>query len=54
MDFHADSEALRQSLLEEIWAGASSGLGAMLLDEETIRQTGAEELKRLARQSGIR
>lgn len=34
------AEALRQALLDEVWAGAASGLGAMLLDEEKIRRAG--------------
>lgn len=38
MDLTQNTEELRQSLLEEIYAGAASGLGAMLLDEEKIRQ----------------
>lgn len=54
MDSHTDPEALRQSLLEEIWAGASSGLGALLLDEEQVRRAGPEELERIARQFGMR
>lgn len=54
MDLTQNTEELRQSLLEEIYAGAASGLGAMLLDEEKIRQAGPEELADLARQHGIR
>ena len=33
-------EELRQLLLDEIWAGAASGLGAVLLDEQEIRKSG--------------
>lgn len=38
MDLTQNAEELRRSLLEEIYAGAASGLGAMLMDEEKIRQ----------------
>lgn len=54
MDLTQNTEELRQSLLEEIYADAASGLGAMLLDEEKIRQAGPEELADLARQHGIK
>ena len=49
-----DTAQLRQQLLDEIYAGAFSGLGAMLLDEEEIRQAGPEELEALARRYGFR
>lgn len=42
-------EELRELLLAEVYAGAFSGLGAMLLDEDRIRNAGAEELEELAR-----
>ena len=48
-----DSQVLRDRLLETIYAGASSGLGAMLLDEEAVRRAGPEELRELARQYGL-
>lgn len=54
MDLTQNAEELRRSLLEEIYAGAASGLGAMLLDEEKIRQAGPEELVDLACQHGIK
>ena len=44
-------EELRELLLAEVYAGAFSGLGAMLLDEDRIRNAGAEELEELARDS---
>ena len=47
-------EQLRQTLLTEQYAGAFSGLGAMLLDENRVRQAGPEELEALARQYGLR
>lgn len=43
-------EDLRELLLAEVYAevyaGVFSGLGAMLLDEDRIRNAGAEELAR--------
>ena len=42
-------EELRELLLAEVYAGAFSGLDAMLLDEDRIRNAGAEELEELAR-----
>ena len=44
-----DTEALRKELLDEAYAGAFSGLGAMLLDAEEIRNADAEELEEIAR-----
>ena len=32
-----DTESLRKQLLDEAYAGAFSGLGAMLLDEDTLK-----------------
>lgn len=49
-----DTEQLRQALLDDVWAGTASGLGAMYLDEEKIRRAGPEELEQLARQYGIK
>ena len=42
---------LRELLLAKVYAGAFSGLGAMLLDKDQIRNAGAEELEELARDS---
>ena len=47
-------EELRQLLLDEIWAGAASGLGAVLLDEQEIRRAGPEELETIAQRYGLR
>lgn len=47
-----EMEALRQKLLNEVWAGAAAGLPAMLLDAEAIRRADADELETIARQYG--
>lgn len=51
---NSQMEELRQKLLAEIYAGAGTGLGAMLLDEQRVRQGGQEELERIARQYGMK
>ncbi len=47
-----DTESLRKQLLDETYAGAFSGLGAMILDEEEIRNADPEELEEIARRYG--
>lgn len=47
------TEELRQTLLDEIYAGVFSGMGAMILDEDRIRNAGAKELEELAREYGL-
>lgn len=47
-----DTEALRRELLDEAYAGAFSGLGAMILDVDEIRNADAEELEEIARRYG--
>lgn len=47
-----DTEALRKDLLDEAYAGAFSGLGAMILDVEEIRNADREELEEIARRYG--
>lgn len=47
-----ETEALRQKLLNEVWAGAAAGLPAMLLDEDAIRCADADELETIARRYG--
>lgn len=47
-DSDVDVEELRQKLLDEVWAGATSGLPAMILDEDEIRNASAEELRDIA------
>ena len=46
------AEALRQELLDEAYAGAFSGLGAMFLDVDEIRNADASELEEIARRYG--
>ena len=46
------TERLREALLQEIYAGAASGLGAMLLDEDRIRHADKEELEEIAKHYG--
>ena len=38
MKQYDETEALRRELLDEVYAGAFSGLGAMILDAEEIRR----------------
>lgn len=47
-----DTEALRRELLDEAYAGAFSGLGAMILDAEEIQNADREELEEIARRYG--
>lgn len=49
-----NTEALRRELLDEAYAGAFSGLGAMLLDADEIRNADPEELEEIARRYGRR
>lgn len=49
-----DTEELREKLLTDVYAGACSGLGAMLLDEDRIRKADEDELQEIADQYGIR
>lgn len=47
-----DTEEIRKKLLEDIYAGAFSGLPAMLLDEDRIKNADREELEELAKKYG--
>lgn len=47
-------ENLRRKMTDELSAGAFSGLGAMILDEEEVRMAGPQELEELARRYGIK
>lgn len=46
------TETLRQELLDEAYAGAVSGLWAMILDADEIRNADVEELEKIARRYG--
>lgn len=46
------AETLRQELLDEAYAGAVSGLGAMILDADEMRNADADELEEIARRYG--
>ena len=48
-----DNETLRRELLDEVYAGAFSGLGAMILDAEEIRRADGGELEEIARRYGL-
>ena len=48
------TEELRRDLLNEIYAGAVSGFGFMILDEDRIRNADEAELKKIAREYRIR
>ena len=45
---------INDEVMTEVCAGAFSGLGAMILDEDRIRKADEEELKEIAAQYGIR
>ena len=47
-----DLEELRAKLLADAYAGAVSGMPAMILDESRIRNADEEELKQIAREHG--
>ncbi len=46
------TEALRRKLWDEDYAGALSGLGAMLLDADEIQTANADRSKEIARRYG--
>ena len=48
-----DREDLRRKLLDGVYAGAACGMGAMLLEEDEIRQAGDEELEEIAKRHGL-
>ncbi len=54
MKQYDEAEGLRRELLNEVYAGAFSGFGAMLLDEDEIRCADPEELEEIARRYGKR
>lgn len=48
------SEDVRKRLLDDVYAGAAAGLGAMFLDEDRIRKADDEELEEIAEKYGRR
>jgi hypothetical protein len=48
-----DVEKFRQYLLDEICAGAFSGLGAMILDADEVRRASPEQLVEIAQRYGM-
>ena len=48
-----DSEDLRRKLLDDIYAGAVCGMGAMLLEEDEIREADDKELEEIAKRHGF-
>lgn len=52
-DSDIDVEDLRRRLLDEVWAGAMSGMPAMILDESEIRNADEEELIEIAKRYGM-
>ena len=53
-DKNMNTEELRRRLLEEIYAGAIAGMGAMILDEDRIRRADDKELREIAARYGYR
>ena len=51
-DTDYETEALRKKLLNEVYAGAFSGMPAMLSDESKIKNASREELLEIARKYG--
>ena len=48
-----ETEELRRKLLDEVYAGAFSGMHAMILDEDEIRQADRDELVEIAKRCGM-
>ena len=48
-----NAEEFRQYLLDEIYAGAFSGLGAMILDADEVRKASPEKLVEIAQRYGL-
>ena len=53
-DKKKDPETLRGMLLDDVYAGAFSGMPEMLLDEDKILDADEDELEDLANHYGIR
>ena len=55
MSQNDNAETLRQTLLNDVYAGAfGGGMPAMLLDEDEIRNADEEDLQAIARRYGYR
>ena len=52
-DIKGNTEDLRRRLLNDVYAGAFSGITAMILDETRIRDAAEEQLIEIVRQYGI-
>ena len=53
MKCSGDSEDLRRKLLDDIYAGEVCGMGAMLLEEDEIREADDKELEEIAQRHGF-
>ena len=47
-----ETEELREKLLDDVYAGAFSGMPAMILDESKIKNASEEELEEKKKQYG--
>lgn len=52
MKDHIDTENLRSTILNDIYAGAAAGMGAMLTDEGRVIAADEKELHEIAKQYG--
>ncbi len=50
--YNDDAENLRSTILNDIYAGAAAGMGAMLLDEGRVIGADEQELHEIAKQYG--
>lgn len=53
-DKKIETEQLRQEILDDIYAGAFSGMPSMLLEEDKVQNASYEELKTIAERYGIK
>ena len=49
-----DTEELREKLLDEVYAGAFSGLPAMILDADEIQKADSRELEEISARYGLK
>lgn len=52
-EYTINIEKLRKQLTDEAYAGAFSGLGAMILDVDEIKRASEEELLEIANRYGM-